>query len=116
MLAWVRNLTYKISYAAHALLMKKRSRLITPPRVDRDLLDIWQFGAERWSPDTADQHLHKLKEAAEWLCEWPLSGKPRNELRRGLLSVVVKPHIIFYRIVSDDIQLIRVLHHGQDIE
>src|SRR5438034_4780198 len=96
--------------------MEKRRRLIIPPRADRDLIDIWQFGAERWSPETADKHLNRIKEAAEWLCEWPFSGTPRNQIRPGLHSVVVNPHIIFYRIVSRDIELVRVLHHSQEID
>ena len=63
--------------------MEKRRRLIIPPRVDRDLVDIWQFGAERWSSETADKHLDRIKEAAEWLCEWPFFGHAQKSNSPG---------------------------------
>jgi toxin ParE1/3/4 len=42
-------------------------------------------------------------------------GRPRDELVPGLRSVLAHPHVIFYRISSDMIEVARVLHQRRDL-
>lgn len=41
-------------------------------------------------------------------------GRPRPELGKNILSFPIKRYVMFYFIIKDGIQLIRVLHSSRD--
>jgi toxin ParE1/3/4 len=49
------------------------------------------------------------------LSQLPEIGKRRFDLAPGLRSLAVGNYVIFYRPVSEGIQIIRVLHGARDI-
>ena len=49
------------------------------------------------------------------LIDQPELGRKRNEIRSELRSLVCEQHIIFYRVMNDNIRIIRVLHGSRDI-
>lgn len=49
------------------------------------------------------------------LIDQPELGRMRNEIRSELRSLVYEKHIIFYRVMNDNIRIIRVLHGSRDI-
>lgn len=44
------------------------------------------------------------------------SGKSMEHVRKGYRASKVKSHFIFYRIVNDTIEVIRILHERMDTE
>jgi toxin ParE1/3/4 len=46
----------------------------------------------------------------------PFAGRARNEVRPGLRSFAATPHVIFYRVVNNPPEIVRVLDGRQDIE
>jgi toxin ParE1/3/4 len=46
----------------------------------------------------------------------PFAGRARNEVRPGLRSFAATPHVVFYRVVNDTPQIVRLLDGRQDIE
>jgi len=48
--------------------------------------------------------------------EHPLAGRARDELRLGLRSITVPPHVVFYRITDNDPEIVRVLDGRRDID
>jgi toxin ParE1/3/4 len=46
----------------------------------------------------------------------PFAGRSRNEVRPGLRSFAAAPHVVFYRVVNDRPEIVRVLDGRQDIE
>ena len=48
--------------------------------------------------------------------EHPFAGRSRSEVRPGLHSFAASPHVVFYRIVKDVPEIVRVLDGRQDIE
>jgi toxin ParE1/3/4 len=48
--------------------------------------------------------------------EHPFAGRARGELRQGFRSLSARPHVVFYRVVNDIAEIIRVLDGRQDIE
>ena len=91
-------------------------RLVWSADAEDDLLSIWRYGADKWSPAAADDHLHKIWHACSRLIENPELGKARNELVHGLRSILVDPHIVFYRTPMTAVEIVRVLHQREDIE
>ena len=97
-------------------MIEHRYRLVWSPEAEDDLLLIWRYGADEWSADVADSHEHTLWHACYRLIENPELGRPRDELIRGLRSMVIDPHVVFYRTSGAAIEIVRVVHHREDIE
>jgi toxin ParE1/3/4 len=86
------------------------------PEAEQDLLAIWIHVAREASPDVADEQLRSVDRACEVLAEWPHSGRARDELFRGVRSIVVDPYVVFYRVGNSAIEIIRVLHGRRDVD
>ena len=90
--------------------------LFWSPESEQDLLDIWAYSARTWSLEIADNRLEAISASCERLAQSPFLGRARDELRKGLRSVVVHPHVVFYRIVDGTVEIVRVLHGGRDLD
>ena len=84
-------------------------------RARADLIDIWSYIADD-SVTNADAFIDKLYEAIEALGRHPGSGRHRDELAPGIQSFPFGRYIIFYRAVTNAIEIVRVLHGARDIE
>jgi toxin ParE1/3/4 len=93
----------------------KRS-LVWSPEAEQDLLDIWLYLAPEASAGTADAQLRKIDATCRSLLMMPFRGRPRNELRPGLRSVLVHPYAAFYGVGESTIDIVRVLHQRRDID
>jgi toxin ParE1/3/4 len=91
------------------------SQLRISPRARADLIDIWSYIADD-SVTNADAYIDKLYEAIEALGRHPGSGRRRDELAPGIQSFPFARYIIFYRVVTNTIEIVRVLHGARDIE
>jgi toxin ParE1/3/4 len=94
---------------------KKPKRLIWSPRAEQDLQEIWRYLAAEASLPTADKLIRQVIHAAERIGDRPLSGRARDDLTPGLRAVLSHPYVVFYRVVEDDVQVVRVLHERRDI-
>lgn len=82
---------------------------------DQDLVSIWLYGAAEWSPSRADNHLMRIEVAVDRLMTSPELGRPRDDLVNGMRSILVDPHVIFYRMSKGSIEVVRVLHQHEDV-
>ena len=85
------------------------------PRAGSDLIEIWSYIADD-STANADSFIDKLYETIQLLANQPGSGRRREELAPGILSLPFGRYIIFYRASQDSIEIIRVLHGARDIQ
>jgi toxin ParE1/3/4 len=85
------------------------------PEAQEDLLDIWRFGANEWSPEQADRHLRDIDDMCDRLYDDPKLGHIRDDLIPGLRSMYVQPHLVFYRISAGTVTIVRVLHERLDM-
>jgi len=90
-------------------------RVIWAPRARADLLEIWNYFTHVGSAEVADDILFDIERTANRLRQHPFIGRPRDELVPGLRSVLAHPHVIFYRISGDTIEVARVLHQRRDL-
>jgi toxin ParE1/3/4 len=79
-----------------------------------DLEEIWDFYAEHADVDVADRMLDHIQSRTADLLEFPELGAPANELGAGRRRLVLAPHVVFYGLEGDAIQILRVLHGRQD--
>jgi len=88
--------------------------LVIAPAAKADLKDIYQYGLGRWGQAQSDSYLENLKEHFWALTEQPLMGVERPELLPGARSLPIKSHALFYKVTTETVEIIRVLHGRQD--
>ena len=81
-----------------------------------DLEEIWLYTVQKWSVEQADRYYNLILDEINFICKNTNSGKSIDEIRKGYRASKVKSHFIFYRIVNETVEIIRILHEGMDIE
>ena len=93
----------------------RRAALWSPEALD-DRERIWDYYLRVAGTHTAEKVLREIAEVITLLEEHPFAGRSRNEVRPGLRSFAAPPHVVFYRVVNDTPEIVRVLDGRQDIE
>lgn len=90
------------------------SRVVFTRAARDDLIDIWTHVAAD-DPDAADRVLDRLDEAASYLTQNPEMGPAREDIRPGLRYLVSGSYLLLYRIIGDDIEIVRAVHGRRDL-
>ena len=85
------------------------------PEADADLDSIWAFIAAD-SVAAANRLVDRIGGVFEMLVESPLAGRDRPELQSNLRGFPVGNYIVFYRALSDGVEIVRVMSGRQDID
>ena len=81
-----------------------------------DLEEIWLYTFEKWSVEQADRYHNLIFDEINYICKNINAGKSMEHVRKGYRASKVKSHLIFYRVLNDMIEVIRILHERMDIE
>ncbi len=84
------------------------------PKAKSDIADIWDYTFKTWSIDQADLYIKSLIDICGSLSENSGIGIARNELYEGLHVHPSGKHLIFYLIIDDGIDVVRILHERMD--
>ena len=79
-----------------------------------DFKDIFQYSRRQWVDKKADQYLGAIKEQMVLITRNSDMGVNRPELQKGMHSLLIESHIVFYTVDLLHINIVRVLHHRQD--
>lgn len=91
--------TYRLSRAAEA-----------------ELLELWVYILEQnRSEQLADKIIAEIVLKFAVLADFPRMGRSRDELGVGYRSFPVNRYVVYYRLVSDGIEISHVLHGAQDV-
>jgi toxin ParE1/3/4 len=82
---------------------------------DQDIDEIFNYTHAEYGFDQAVNYLKELEEVFIQLQKNPQLGKKREKVKKGLRSIPKGEHIIFYRVMSDRIRIVRVLHGSRDV-
>jgi len=93
----------------------RRAALWSPEALD-DRERIWDHYLEVAGKQTAEKVLREIARVIALIENHPFAGRARNEVRPGLRSFAATPHVVFYRVVSDAPEIVRLLDGRQDIE
>jgi toxin ParE1/3/4 len=88
--------------------------IVIRPRAQSDLAEIWNYIADA-DEMGADAFIDTIDLKFQALRERPNMGRARDELAEGLRSFPVGRYVIFYRILSEGIEIVRVLHGARDL-
>jgi toxin ParE1/3/4 len=81
---------------------------------EQDLIAIWEYRSTEWGAAHADAYLEHLDQRIQSLVRNPLSGLPRDHVRKGYRVLLVKRHAMYYTISHNFIHVTRVLHGQMD--
>ncbi len=79
-----------------------------------DLEDIWDFIAKD-SPRNADRFIDQLYQKCVDLAEYEGTGRTRDELLPGILSIPHKRYVIFFQRDDASLRVVRILHGARDL-
>jgi toxin ParE1/3/4 len=89
--------------------------LLLTQQAETDRIGIWAYIAAD-SETAATRFLQAMDARCQLLAENPMAGRSRNELAQRLRSIPFGNYVIFYRPMSDGIQVIRILHGARDVD
>ena len=99
-----------------------KRKIIVRPEADRDLDAQAEYIAEHSDLDTALRFYQAAEETFALIATQPSMGRARNfrsPFLKGVRMCVMKEferHLIFYRLLKDGIEVLRVVHGARDIE
>lgn len=83
----------------------------------RDLAEIAEYIAGAAGPKIAMEVIVRIRERCVLLAETVGEvGVERPEIRAGVRSMPVPPHILSFRYSNDEVEIVRVLHERRDVE
>ena len=91
-----------------------RHQLVISPAAKNDLKDIYQYGLRQWGKSQSESYLSTIKKPFWLLTQQPLMGTDRPELLPDTRSLPIESHTLFYRVTTNRVEIIRILHGRQD--
>lgn len=89
-------------------------KLVISPAAQQDLRDIYQFGLRTWGRTQSSDYLDQLRAHFIALTNQPRVAVERPELAPNMRSLPAKSHVVYYRLQTDQLEIVRVLHGRQD--
>jgi toxin ParE1/3/4 len=91
-------------------------RAILLNSAEADLTDIWEYLAQD-STENATSFVRRLQSLCEsTLASNPYIGRSREEIAPSLRSLPFHGYIVFFRPITDGVEIVRVLQGSRDIE
>jgi toxin ParE1/3/4 len=84
------------------------------PQAETDLETILEE-LQQQNPDAAERQATAFYEKGQLLAQFPELGRLRPEIAPQIRSTLVQPYVIFYRVVGDEIHILRILHGKRDL-
>lgn len=85
------------------------------PRATQDLEGIWLYTFDTWSRSQADRYHRTLVAEIAALASGARKGR-LTTVRPGLMKRPPGSHVIWYRDLPDQLEVVRILHSAQDTE
>ncbi len=85
-------------------------------RAHQDLKHIWLYSFANWGYRQADIYYDELILGMNVIADNPKIGVAREDLRQGYRSYHINHHVVFYRLTSSKVHIIRVLGEKMDVQ
>lgn len=96
--------------------MGSENRYQLSEAADADIDAIFDYTVAEFGFDQAVKYLEIIEEHLFVLTNNPDAGKNRDLIKKGMRSLPVGEHLIFYRVLSDSIWVVRILHASRDVQ
>lgn len=85
------------------------------PAAQTDLESIWDYTVAHWGVAQAERYTRDIQAACEALSKGELVSRSADDIREGYRKVTVGSHVVFFRVRSDVVEIIRILHRSMDV-
>lgn len=79
------------------------------PLAKEQLQAIWSYGLRQWGVEAADSYYRGLFQAFENISMHPFHFQQVDFIRKGYRRCPHKSHVIYYRIVKSEVQIMAIL-------
>ena len=87
------------------------------PAVRRDLKHVWRYIADRSGyRSRASGFIRQIEQRFSTIANVPTIGKSYGHIYPGLYGYTHKRYVIFYLIEDTDVDIVRVIYGGRDLE
>ena len=77
---------------------------------EEDIDEITTYTTSTWGWRQTNHYLAKLEDGFTLLAQNPTVGRPCDSIRPGLRRFEIGKHVVFYVLLPNSIQIVRVLH------
>jgi toxin ParE1/3/4 len=84
------------------------------PRARHDLETIWEYSFEQWGLEQANRYIDKIIAKFEAIASDPLLLPACDHIRSGYRRALAERHMIYFRVNTQAIIIMRVLHSQMD--
>jgi toxin ParE1/3/4 len=88
---------------------------IISPAAIADLNDVTDYFAEH-NIDAGERLLDDFSKKCRYLTQFPFMGRSYSEIRSHLRGLPMQNYIIFYRIIDNGIEIMRIIKGDRDLE
>ena len=86
------------------------------PKARADLDAIWEYTVRQWGVDQAETYLASLGKTMQLLADNPGLGTRIDYVKSGYRKFPAASQMLIYRVISNTIEIVRVLHKSMDVE
>ena len=84
------------------------------PAAERDLEAIWTYTVSKWGVEQANRYIDIMTAAFAELAQAPKTASLCDHIRQGYRRRRVERHMIYFRITSYGIAIVRILYDQMD--
>ncbi len=92
------------------------TRFTLSPRAQADLDEIWDYTVKHWGVDQAEFYVRQIETAIKTVAAEPQRGRLCDEIRQGYKKYSTGSHLLFFRLASSGIDVLRILHRHMDFD
>ena len=91
-----------------------KSHIISQPAI-KDLEEIIDYFSSR-NIEAGERFINEFEKKCKYLANFPNMGRSYDDIKPALRGLPLAGYIIFYRIINDGIEIIRVVSGYRDLE
>ena len=91
-------------------------KLLWSPAAQGDLIAIYDYLATAGAPETALRLVQRIGKRCGQLLDFPLVGRQRETVRRGLRTLPFETFIIVYDVDLGAVRILRIFNARQDYQ
>lgn len=92
------------------------SQVVLSPKAKSDLGGIWDYTLEKWGVEQAEKYVRELWEEIKRQARDHSTSTGISDVRPGYRKKRSGSHVIFFRLIEDGIDVIRILHQRMDFD
>jgi toxin ParE1/3/4 len=92
------------------------SKVVLSPKAKSDLSGIWDYTFEEWGVEQAEKYVRELWAEIQMQANDHSTSTDISDVRSGYRKKKSGSHVIFFKLIDDGIDVIRILHQRMDFD